>query len=62
MKSQPSRLLLMLLSAALSLALSGCSALQGGGTHEMGPPGRSRTMSDGFMLQQGEAGDGGLYR
>ncbi|MGC1480193.1 MAG: hypothetical protein WA771_06795 [Chthoniobacterales bacterium] len=44
--------LVIALLAASALALPACSAPQPGGTHEMGPPGRSETMANGFMLQQ----------
>lgn len=51
-----------LLAAALflvvsTLLLNACSALQTGGTHEMGTPGRSETMANGFMLEQGGGAD-----
>ncbi|MGC1479114.1 MAG: hypothetical protein WA771_01310 [Chthoniobacterales bacterium] len=52
MKNHATSSLVIALLAASALALPACSALQPDGTHEMGPPGRSETMANGFMLQQ----------
>lgn len=58
MNNRASSLLAIAIFAASILALAACSSLPSDGTHEMGPSGRSQTMANGFMLEQGRGARG----